>query len=216
MYKNCGFAKKETMPADACQWFYECEGCHALLHPRSGHCCVFCSYGTVTCPPMQLSRKRSFVPQQLIFYRVALGCEAAPGLGCGVKAKPVLRALACSAGVKGAWLKRSGTVIAVLCNDHSDPTTQRARLRSVLDQRLPDSHEIIGHARKTALREFAVANGWYQCDAVDTLSEEEAGIIATRLVRRVTTSVRLPDAKDALLRSAITEACRRQLVERPL
>jgi hypothetical protein len=49
----CGFAKAETMPTDACQWFYECEGCGALLRPNPGDCCVFCSFGTARCPPAQ-------------------------------------------------------------------------------------------------------------------------------------------------------------------
>ncbi|MGC4367531.1 MULTISPECIES: GDCCVxC domain-containing (seleno)protein [unclassified Hydrogenophaga] len=50
---QCGYAKSETMPTDACQWFYECEECHAVIRPESGDCCVFCSYGTVPCPPIQ-------------------------------------------------------------------------------------------------------------------------------------------------------------------
>lgn len=50
---DCGFQKTETMPTDACQFFYQCEGCGALLRPRPGDCCVFCSYGTVKCPPVQ-------------------------------------------------------------------------------------------------------------------------------------------------------------------
>jgi hypothetical protein len=50
---RCGHAKKETMPTDACQWFYECEGCREVLRPKPGDCCVYCSYGTVPCPPMQ-------------------------------------------------------------------------------------------------------------------------------------------------------------------
>jgi hypothetical protein len=50
---GCGFARDEEMPTDSCTWFYECQGCHALLKPKPGHCCVFCSYGTVKCPPMQ-------------------------------------------------------------------------------------------------------------------------------------------------------------------
>jgi hypothetical protein len=49
----CGFAKRETMPTDACQFFYECTQCKALLRPKHGDCCVFCSYGSVKCPPMQ-------------------------------------------------------------------------------------------------------------------------------------------------------------------
>ena len=50
---QCGFRKEETMPTDACQHFYECQGCKAILKPEAGDCCVFCSYGTVKCPPMQ-------------------------------------------------------------------------------------------------------------------------------------------------------------------
>ena len=50
---KCGRAKRETMPVDACQFFYECERCKALLRPKRGDCCVFCSYGTTKCPPMQ-------------------------------------------------------------------------------------------------------------------------------------------------------------------
>ena len=50
----CGHAKRETMPASACQWLYECEACKAMIRPRPGDCCVFCSFGTVKCPPMQM------------------------------------------------------------------------------------------------------------------------------------------------------------------
>lgn len=50
----CGRSHEETMPTDACQWYYECPSCHALLRPKPGDCCVYCSYGTVPCPPKQL------------------------------------------------------------------------------------------------------------------------------------------------------------------
>ncbi|MAZ90011.1 MAG: hypothetical protein CL693_20440 [Cellvibrionaceae bacterium] len=52
---ECGFKKMETMPTDACKWFYECEQCHALLKPKPGDCCVYCSYGSIPCPPIQVS-----------------------------------------------------------------------------------------------------------------------------------------------------------------
>lgn len=55
---HCHIAKPETMPTDACQFFYECTGCGELLRPRTGHCCVFCSYGSVPCPPIQESGGR--------------------------------------------------------------------------------------------------------------------------------------------------------------
>ena len=50
----CGVTKVAVMPTDACQYFYECTACHTLLRPRSGDCCVFCSYGSRPCPPKQM------------------------------------------------------------------------------------------------------------------------------------------------------------------
>lgn len=56
---ECGHKELLTMPTDACQWFYECPACHTLLKPKAGDCCVFCSYGSVPCPPIQLQRSGS-------------------------------------------------------------------------------------------------------------------------------------------------------------
>jgi len=50
---NCGYKKTEIMPTDACQFFYECERCKKVLKPLEGDCCVYCSYGSVKCPPIQ-------------------------------------------------------------------------------------------------------------------------------------------------------------------
>jgi hypothetical protein len=50
---NCGNESTERMPTDACQYFFECRACRTLLRPKPGDCCVFCSYGTVPCPPKQ-------------------------------------------------------------------------------------------------------------------------------------------------------------------
>ncbi|MGI8404702.1 MAG: GDCCVxC domain-containing (seleno)protein [Thermomicrobiales bacterium] len=55
----CGFTKSETMPTDACQVRYQCPQCGELLKPKPGDCCVFCSYGSVPCPPIQLEQNRS-------------------------------------------------------------------------------------------------------------------------------------------------------------
>ena len=46
---RCGFSKKETMPLDSCQFFYECSNCKIKLKPKPGDCCVFCSYGSIKC-----------------------------------------------------------------------------------------------------------------------------------------------------------------------
>lgn len=52
----CGHKKVEIMPTDACRFFYACEKCKTTLKPKEGDCCVFCSYGTVACPPKQESK----------------------------------------------------------------------------------------------------------------------------------------------------------------
>ena len=49
----CTHSQQETMPTDACQYFYKCSGCNTVLKPKHGDCCVYCSYGTVKCPPVQ-------------------------------------------------------------------------------------------------------------------------------------------------------------------
>lgn len=54
---QCGFEKMELMPEHACIHFYECTNCHVILKPKEGSCCVFCSYGTVKCPPQQSEQK---------------------------------------------------------------------------------------------------------------------------------------------------------------
>lgn len=58
----CAAAKVETMPTDACQYFYECTACKTLLKPMQGHCCVFCSYGSVPCPPIQEGKSDDCCP----------------------------------------------------------------------------------------------------------------------------------------------------------
>ena len=49
----CEHNKEYDMPLNACQIYHECENCHTILYPKKGDCCVFCSYGTNPCPPIQ-------------------------------------------------------------------------------------------------------------------------------------------------------------------
>ncbi|MFN8063597.1 MAG: GDCCVxC domain-containing (seleno)protein [Vicinamibacterales bacterium] len=49
----CGHSAIETMPTNACVFFYRCTACGQLLRPKPGDCCVFCSYGDQRCPPQQ-------------------------------------------------------------------------------------------------------------------------------------------------------------------
>lgn len=53
---ECSHQQMEEMPTHACQFFYRCTSCGAVLRPKEGDCCVFCSYGSVPCPPIQRQR----------------------------------------------------------------------------------------------------------------------------------------------------------------
>lgn len=50
----CGRVSTEVMPTNACVRFHPCPDCGTVIQPKEGDCCVFCSYGTVPCPPVQI------------------------------------------------------------------------------------------------------------------------------------------------------------------
>ena len=50
---HCGKVTTEQMPSNACVYFFICTRCQQTVKPLPGKCCVYCSYGTVKCPPAQ-------------------------------------------------------------------------------------------------------------------------------------------------------------------
>ncbi len=59
---HCRLQQNESMPTDYCLYFYACSGCGTQLKPLKGDCCVFYSYGTVPCPPIQEARENGEQP----------------------------------------------------------------------------------------------------------------------------------------------------------
>lgn len=107
---HCGHQRTEVMPQDACQWFYECVHCHTLLRPKAGDCCVFCSYGDVPCPPIQLSHgcrvssEKESIMKKLEVFDPAMCCSTGV---CGVDVDPVLAQFA--ADLK--WVAEHGVTV---------------------------------------------------------------------------------------------------------
>jgi len=56
---HCGHRSSEEMSIDACIVVHPCAGCGRVLRPKPGDCCVFCSFGTVPCPPVQEQRGKA-------------------------------------------------------------------------------------------------------------------------------------------------------------
>ncbi|HKX98173.1 MAG TPA: GDCCVxC domain-containing (seleno)protein [Steroidobacteraceae bacterium] len=58
---ECRHVSAEMMPTDASVYFYDCADCGSVLPPKPGVCCVFCSYGTIACPPVRAASAKMFI-----------------------------------------------------------------------------------------------------------------------------------------------------------
>src|SRR5260370_15889800 len=93
-----------------------------------------------------------------------------------------------------------------------DPEVRGERVRSILAEQGLAARELLGAARESTLGYLSSGAGWYRGDAVDRLSEEEAAIIASRLVHRVTAKVPLSDGIVDKLLAVFAGVCRHQLI----
>jgi hypothetical protein len=150
------------------------------------------------------------------FFRVSLDCEAAPAIGCGCRAKPVLTALRQAAAVCDAWLSRAGTSLAVIWRSQASIEQQDALVRVVLaDAGLGASRITDEGLREALLQSLDSGTGWYGAHMLDSLSEEEAQMIADRIVRRAATQAKLEGTQAHALKALIADACARVLTNDP-
>ncbi len=145
---------------------------------------------------------------RISLFKVSLQCPAAPQIGCGSASKPILLDLERQPGVLEAWLNRAGTMIAVVWKPESDAETRRN-----VTAELKEDHatEIKRESRDEELKDFLSGKGWYRGADVNRLSEEEAGIIAARLVRRVQAKTALAKDKAEGLQHGLADSLRKDL-----
>ena len=141
-------------------------------------------------------------------FKVPLQCPAAPQIGCGSASKPILLDLEKQPGVLQAWLNRAGTIISVVWRSDSSAEDRR---NVVADLEEDKAVEMQGTPHDETVRDFLSGKGWYRGAEVDRLSEEEAGIIAVRFVRRVQAKTMLTKDKAEGLQAALTNALRKKL-----
>lgn len=153
-------------------------------------------------------------PDRVDFYSVSLECHAAPAIGCGCRAKPMLARLESEPAISQAWLHRSGTVLAVLWASPTNAAIKTRLVGAALEKENFVAGAPLDNARRQALLEdFSASVNWYRADTVDRLSEEEAEMIAARLLRRMSARAALSDERAQALKRSIAEACVRVLVE---
>src|SRR5438105_3388585 len=144
-------------------------------------------------------------------FKAPLVCPAARQIGCGSASKPILLDLEQQPGVLEAWLNRAGTRIAVVWKPESDAS---ARRKIVADLKEDHAIELDGKPRDEAVNDFVSGKGWYRGADVDRLSEEEADVIAARLVRRVQAKTALAEDKAEGLQRALADAYRQRLTNK--
>ena len=141
-------------------------------------------------------------------FKAPLVCPAAPQIGCGSASKPILLDLEKQPGVLQAWLNRAGTIIAVVWKPESDAETRSKVATGLKEDR---ATELQGDSRDKAVQDFLSGKGWYHGADVDRLSEEEADIIAARLVRWVQAKSSLAKEKAERLQRAFSDTLRKDL-----
>ncbi len=75
----CGKCSVDQMPAQASVYFYDCARCRRILKPKSGLCCVYCSYGNMPCPPRQRGEYGRITTHQSRHWSAR---SVAPAAGC--------------------------------------------------------------------------------------------------------------------------------------
>ena len=103
--------------------------------------------------------------------------------------------------------------MAVVWNDQSTAEQRTGAVETILKQSKLTLNELSGSAKQQAITEFQSGSGWYRGIEVDRLSEEEAGIIAARLVRRVQAKTNLPSQKAEGLQKAISDALKKRFTD---
>lgn len=116
----------------------------------------------------------------ITFYKTPLVCNAAPTIGCGSRAKPVLLAMEKNPAVKEAWLNRAGTMVAVVWKDKPQTLTVA---KPIFKENSVNFTALNEAAAAPYLKTFRKAGLWYHGADVDMLSREEAATIANSAVK---------------------------------
>jgi hypothetical protein len=137
------------------------------------------------------SKSGSLSKSQVTFYKAPLVCSAAPEIGCGSKAKPVLKRLEENSNVAQALLNHAGTVLAVVWKDNLNTNAYEENVMTIFREQNMDVEKVSGKEYDVLLKDFNKKKNWLRHTEVDRLSMIEAGEIATRLVARVTAKTSL-------------------------
>src|SRR5262245_49325427 len=95
---------------------------------------------------------RSAIPlDRISVFKVTLVCPAAPHIGCGSRAKPILLELEKQDTISEAWLNREGTLLALVWKPAVNKKARKEALTAALKDQGIDIRELGASERKVAL-----------------------------------------------------------------
>lgn len=95
----------------------------------------------------------------------------------------------------GAWLDRPGRTLAIVWEQKSTPADRATAVTGISNEHEVSLVEIDGKDVAAVAQSFRAGTGWLRGADVDRLSEEEAGVIANRLLARVAKSLPASSAR---------------------
>ncbi len=160
--------------------------------------------GSICCAFFLMSfRAKSGIKKNVVitFYKVPLVCSAAPEIGCGSKAKPVLKQLEKNTSVAEAWLNHTGTVIAIVWKANNNMAAGEKNAMAIFKEQNLDVQMVTGKEYDAMLSDFSNKKNWLRDTDVDKLSMIEAGEIGSRIVARVNAKAPLSIETSSLLKT---------------
>lgn len=151
-------------------------------------------------------------PERVGLYSVPLRCPLVKGLGCGSESKPIMTRLDADSSVAGTWLNHAGVTLAVFWKEDTD-ANKRSEAITAAFQDYPAPTELAGDARDPALKDFLSGVAWYRTAALDELSGQEADIVASRWVDKITAIIPLPKSVRESLHCQLSDRMRRRFVK---
>lgn len=145
------------------------------------------------------------VKENISFYKVPLVCNAAPTIGCGSRAKPVLLDLQKATGIKEAWLNRSGTTIAVVWEERTNPTLKHNVVTGIYEKHQVVAKELNADNYAATLSSFDQKENWLKGSEVDELSKKEASIIADQIIKAVREKTALSPENEEKIHQNVTD-----------
>ena len=117
------------------------------------------------------------------FYEAPLVCHSAPSIGCGSKAKFILIDLEKHTdAIEGAWLNRTGTVVAVKWNANTAENKRTEIINAISTSHGIELTSLTSIEANKYAKTFTNSSQWFKGNDVDKLSKEEAQIIAKNTI----------------------------------